>query len=203
MLRKHANISTCTRSITSLHSFWQAHFGMLASTPLSPQIGVNNCKKCFLLKKHPHIWRKCVPNIGGLRVLELPQMRGQRGEDYGDRPWFSPFLVKTIFFCVCWKSILRYVKDVSLTEPTLMGGPKGMRERCWVTVQYTGFRNIVIFSINILKIQKKKKFHEQKDLRIQFYICCAIFIRIGQKVSDSIVTWWRHYRKFHRKRPSL
>ena len=33
---------------------------------------------------------------------------------------------------LCWKSILRYVKDVSLIELTLMGELKGMGETCRV-----------------------------------------------------------------------
>ena len=58
------------------------------------------------------------PSLGGV----------QRGEDDRDRPWFSPISVKTIIFIIFFfkASSGSYVKDVSLTEPSLMGGPKGM-----------------------------------------------------------------------------
>ena len=48
-------------------------------------------------------------NIRGLWVKRI---------DDKDRPWFSPLLVKTIF--LCWKSILMYVKNVSLTKQNVL-----------------------------------------------------------------------------------
>ena len=43
---------------------------------------------------------------------------------------------------------------------------------------------IVIISKNKSKIKKYK----QNVLRIQFYICCTNFIRIGEQIRDVIVT---------------
>ena len=78
------------------------------------------------------MWEMCPIILGGYDYKKPPN-GGPKGGAI--ESCFSPILVKTIiFFCVCWKSILRYVKDVSLTEPTLMGGQKGMGERCRVTV---------------------------------------------------------------------
>ena len=56
----------------------------------------------------------------------------KRGMGDRDRPWFSPISIKTVFVCVCSKSIIRYVKDVPLTELTVMSGPKRMGEKCKV-----------------------------------------------------------------------
>ena len=41
--------------------------------------------------------------------------------------------------------------------------------------------------IVIISKNKSKNSHEQNVLRIQFYICCTNFIRIGEQICD--VTW--------------
>ena len=40
----------------------------------------------------------------------------------------------------------------------------------------------------IVIISKSKNSHEQNVLRIQFYICCTNFIRIGEQIRDVIET---------------
>ena len=42
--------------------------------------------------------------------------------------------------------------------------------------------------IVIISKNKSKNSHEQNVLRIQFYICCTNFIRIGEQIRDVIVT---------------
>ena len=42
--------------------------------------------------------------------------------------------------------------------------------------------------IVIISKNKSKNYREQNVLRIQFHICCTNFIRIGEQISDVIVT---------------
>ena len=71
---------------------------------------------------------------------------------------------------------------MSLTEPTLMGSPKGMggevQGNCTIDV---------IFVINHNFLNKNPKNSHENVFYFQFYICCANFIGICQKMSDLII----------------
>ena len=78
-----------------------------------------------------------------------------------------------------------YVKDVSLTEPTLMNGPKGMRGEvqgnCTIDVIFVINRNF------LNKYSENQKILTKCLLFSILHMMCN-FIGICQKMSDVIVT---------------
>ena len=82
-------------------------------------------------------------------------MRGPKG---AIESLFSNFGKSYYFFVL--KSILWYVKDVSITEPTLMGGPKGMGGEflgnCTIEVIFVMNRNFLNKYSENQKILMKK-----------------------------------------------